>query len=172
MERIIIIGCGGSGKSMLAGWLGEKLNLPVIHLDQLFWRPGWVKAPHEEWISLHESAVSQQRWIIDGNFASTLGSRLAACDTVIFMDFSRWRCLYNIVKRLVKYMGRTRPDLCEGCPERVDWEFIRWIWKFQENVRPNVLARLHQVESHVRLLTVCTPQEVKLLKRMVERVHA
>ena len=172
MERIVVIGCGGSGKSTLASWLGDTLSLPVIHLDQLFWRSGWVKAPEEEWISLHENAVSQQRWIIDGNYASTLPSRLAACDTVIFMDFSRYRCLFNLSKRLLKYLGRTRPDLSADCPERMDWEFIRWIWHFNRNVRPGVMAHLKQIEKGVRVLTVCSPAEVRMLKRMILQTTA
>ena len=90
MDRIMIIGCGGSGKSTLAQQLGQKLGLPVIHLDKLFWTPGWVSIPKEEFDRVHVDAVSKEKWIIDGNFDRTIPVRLKRCDTVIYLDFSRF----------------------------------------------------------------------------------
>ena len=93
MERIMIIGCGGSGKSTLARQLGEITGLPVVHLDKLFWTPGWVSLSREEFDKVHREAISQEKWIMDGNFDRTIPERLARCDTVIYLDFSRWACL-------------------------------------------------------------------------------
>ena len=90
MERIMIIGCGGSGKSTLARQLGEKLKLPVVHLDQLFWRPGWVSISKDEFDCVHEAALAEEKWIMDGNFDRTIPRRLERCDTVIYLDFSRF----------------------------------------------------------------------------------
>ena len=135
MERVIIIGCGGSGKSTLARQLGEKTGLPVVHLDKLFWNPGWVSVSQEEFDRRHEAALVEDRWIIDGNFNRTITQRLERCDTVIYLDYSRMACLLGVMKRILTTYGTVRPDMGEGCPERVDWEFLAWIWNFNKNHR-------------------------------------
>ena len=135
MERIMIIGCGGSGKSTLARKLGEKTGLPVVHLDKLFWNPGWVSVSQEEFDRRHDAALAGDRWIIDGNFNRTLPRRLERCDTVIYLDYSRMACLLGVMKRILTTYGTVRPDMGEGCPERVDWEFLVWIWNFNKTKR-------------------------------------
>ena len=142
MERIIIIGCGGAGKSTLARQLGEKLNLPVVHLDKLFWKPGWVESTKEELDGKILAAMEEDRWILDGNYSRTLPMRLEKCDHVIFLDFPRWLCLWGVLKRVATGYGKVRPDMPEGCPERFDREFMVWIWNFPKNVRPKLLRAL------------------------------
>jgi adenylate kinase family enzyme len=141
-KRIIIIGCAGAGKSQLAIQLGRILGLNVIHLDRLFWHKGWVETPRTQWRSINTQLVRQDAWIIDGNYYSTLDIRLAACDTVIFMDFPRHRCLWNVIKRVLLFYGKTRPDIGPGCPEKIDWEFVQWIWNFPKNIRPRIYRLL------------------------------
>ena len=101
MERIMIIGCGGSGKSTLARQLGEKTGLPVIHLDKLFWRPGWVNLTREEFDVVHNAAIEEKKWILDGNFDRTMEPRIRRCDTVVYLDFSRIACLCGVMKRIL-----------------------------------------------------------------------
>ena len=135
MERILIIGCSGSGKSRLARKLGQKLGLPVIHLDQLWWTENWQNVTVEEFDSRLAMALNMDRWIIDGNYSRTMGVRLSQCDTVIYLDFSRWACLLGMCQRLLSSRGKTRPDMPAGCPERFSWEFVKWIWDFNKNNR-------------------------------------
>ncbi len=135
MERVMIIGCGGSGKSTLARKLGEKTGLPVVHLDKLFWKPGWVSLSREEFDKVHQAAIAEENWIIDGNFNRTIPERLARCDTVIYLDFNRFICLMGVAKRVLTTYGTVRPDMGEGCPERVDLEFLKWVWNFNKNKR-------------------------------------
>ena len=158
MERIMIIGCGGSGKSTLARQMGEKTGLPVVHLDKLFWRPGWVSISREEFDELHRNALAQPRWIMDGNFDRTIPERLARCDTVIYLDFSRWACLMGVVKRIVTTYGTVRPDMGDGCPERFDREFLQWVWNFNKNKR----------ERNYRLLKEAVGVNVVILKNRRE----
>ena len=161
MERIMIIGCGGSGKSKLAKQLGERTGLPVVHLDQLFWTPGWVSVSKEEFDRRHRKAIAQEKWIIDGNFDRTIPERLTRCDTVVYLDFSRLACIMGVTKRILTTNGKVRPDMGEGCPERFDWDFLRWVWNFNKNKR----------EKNYRLLNDAQGIQVIILKnrRQVKR---
>lgn len=147
MKRVIIIGCGGAGKSTLARKLGEKTGLPVVHLDKLFWKPGWESVSQEEFDVLHAKELAKERWIMDGNFNRTMSERLARCDTVIYLDFPRITCLLGVVKRILTTYGTVRPDMGEGCPERLDWEFLQWVWNFNKNKRDANYRRLAEVEG-------------------------
>ena len=147
MERIIIIGCGGAGKSTLARQLGEKLNLPVVHLDKLFWRPGWEHISREEFDRLHREALVKGKWIIDGNYDRTMAERVKYCDTIIYLDFSRAACLLGVAKRILTTYGTVRPDMGDGCPERFDREFLKWIWNFNKNNREKTCCLLNEAEG-------------------------
>ena len=80
-------------------------------------------------------ALSMDRWIIDGNYSRTMEARLSRCDTVIYLDFSRWVCLLGMCQRVLGNYGQVRPDMSDGCPERFDPEFVKWIWNFNKNNR-------------------------------------
>ena len=142
MEKIIIIGSGGSGKSTFARELGKKLDLPVIHLDSEFWKPGWVQPERKEWLKKLEILLSEPKWIADGNYFSSLDFRLNKADAVIFLDFKRSVCIYRVIKRFFKYRRATRSDMAEGCGEKIDLEFAKWLWKFPKKVRPQMLEIL------------------------------
>jgi adenylate kinase family enzyme len=142
MKKILVIGSGGAGKSTFARRLGAILKLKVIHLDSLYWSPGWVEMPKDEWRATVEELLKKDSWIMDGNYGGTLDTRLAACDTVIFLDISRLVCLSRVLKRRALYSRRSRPDMAEGCPEKIDREFIKWIWDYPRKRRPAVLEKL------------------------------
>ena len=147
MERVLIIGCGGSGKSTLARQLGEKTGLPVVHLDKLFWHPGWVESPPEEIDEKIQQVLEEPCWIMDGNFNRTLLKRLEYCDTVIYLDFSRWACLMGVMKRVLTTYGQVRPDMGEGCPERFDLDFMKWVWNFNRNKREDYYKLLNETDG-------------------------
>ena len=161
MERIIIIGCGGAGKSTLARQLGEKLDIPVVHLDKLFWKPGWVETPPEEFDRKLAKELEKPKWIMDGNFNRTMPERVAKCDTIIYLDYNRLVCLWGVIKRNLTNRGKVRPDMGEGCPERIDFEFLKWVWNYNRDKR----------EHNYRLLNDSTHAETVVLKnrRMVRR---
>ena len=147
MERILIIGCGGAGKSTLARQLGQKLDLPVVHLDSIFWLPGWVEMEKDAFDERVRQELRKDKWIIDGNYNRTMPERLQYCDTVIYLDFSRWACMYGIFKRLLTNIGKTRPDMGAGCKEKVDWEFVKWVWNFNKNKRERYYRMLNEAEG-------------------------
>jgi adenylate kinase family enzyme len=144
------VGCAGSGKSSLAVQLGRRLGLPVVHLDVLFWRPGWKKGETAEFRARVAAVHAGDAWISDGNFVNdTFDLRLPRADAVIVLERSRWLCLFRVFWRAVFH--RERPDLPEGCPERPDWDLITFIWNFGRVSRPRIEAALM---SHARDLRV------------------
>ena len=147
MERIILIGCGGAGKSTLARQLGDKLNLPVIHLDKLFWKPGWVESTKEEIDAKILEEMQKPKWIMDGNYNRTLPERIKYCDAVIYLDFSRLACLMGVLKRIVTTYGTVRADMGEGCPERIDLDFLKWVWNFNKKHRERYYRLLNEAEG-------------------------
>ena len=162
MERIMIIGCGGAGKSTLARQLGEKTGLPVVHLDRIFWSPGnWQHLDRAEFDALLTAEAEKDRWIIDGNYDRTLELRLAKADTVIYLDFPRWLCLAGWFKRVITHWGKARPDMAPGCKEWFDPEFVKWLWKYNKenrqrnyelikkypNAKPIILKNRRQVRA-------------------------
>lgn len=166
MERIVIIGCGGAGKSTLARQLGEKLDIPVVHLDKLFWRPGWVQVSKEEFDKLHREALAREKWIMDGNFDRTMAERITRSDTVIYLDFSRFACLMGVLKRVFTTYGKVRPDMSEGCPERIDWEFLKWVWDFNKNKREKNYRLLNEAEGKETIVL----KNRRAVKKFLEQV--
>ncbi len=166
MERVIIIGCGGAGKSTLARQLGEKTGLPVVHLDKLFWKPGWICVSQEDFDELHRRELAKEKWIMDGNFNRTMPERISRCDTVIYLDFSRFACLMGVAKRILTTYGTVRPDMGEGCPERFDWEFLQWVWNFNKNKRQRYLKMLSELEDK----QVYILRNRKQVKQFIDRI--
>lgn len=160
MQRVMIIGCGGSGKSTLARQLGEKTGLPVVHLDKLFWKPGWVETPKDEFDAILRREIAKDQWIIDGNFNRTIPERLARCDTVIYLDFSRVACLLGVLKRVLTTYGTVRPDMGEGCPERIDFTFLKWVWNFNKNKRQRNYQLLEEA-THAEVIVLKNRRQVK-----------
>lgn len=161
MKRISIVGSGGAGKSTVAHQLADILHLPVIHLDSLYWQPGWVETPEDQWHERLQQLVQQEQWIIDGNYTSTLDMRFAVADTIIFLDFPRLLCLYRAVKRRTQYAGKTRPDMAPGCPERIDRNFLLWIWNYPKNGRVRVLKKIEQYRENRHVIILRSPHEVQ-----------
>lgn len=161
MKRISIVGSGGAGKSTFAHQLGSFLHLPVIHLDALYWQPHWVATPEDEWRESQQRLVQQDQWIIDGNYTSTLDIRFAVADTIIFLDFPRLLCLYRAVKRRIQFAGKTRPDMAEGCPERIDREFFLWIWNYPKNGRVRVLKKIEQYREGRQVIILRSSQQAQ-----------
>ena len=168
MERIIIIGCGGAGKSTLARKLGEVLDLPVLHLDKLFWKPGWVEMEREEFDALLQVELQKEKWIMDGNFNRTMPERMKRCDTIIYLDFSRFACLMGVLKRVITTYGKVRPDMGEDCPERIDLEFLKWVWNFNKNKRESYYKLLNEAEN-VETIVLKNRRAVKLFLKSLKQ---
>ncbi len=164
--RIMIIGSGGAGKSTLAREMGQLLKLPVHHLDLHYWQPGWQAAPAHEWSEFLKKLVVEPEWIIDGNYGRTMDIRMEKADVIIFMDVSPWVAICRVFKRRLQYHGRSRPDLNAGCPERIDWEFVKYVGNFRKNKRPEIRQKLQEIVGAMIVIIRNSKEKKAFLKAL------
>lgn len=124
MRRILIVGSTSSGKSTLPRSLAERLDLPSVHLDAIFWSRGWVMRAERDFQDRLATELARDAWIIDGCYLSTRDQRLRRADTLIYLDFPTRICLWRVLKRIFTSHGKARQDVADGCPERFDFEFL------------------------------------------------
>jgi len=160
MKKILVIGSGGAGKTTFARKLGENLGIEVVHLDALYWRPGWIETPKNEWAETIDRMLERDAWIMDGNYSGTLARRLEACDTVVFLDLPRRICLWRVIKRLVMYRNTTRPDMADGCPEHFNLKFLVWIWNYPKRSRPRIVRLLGEERNSRKAIWLRTPAQI------------
>lgn len=170
MQRIAVVGSGGAGKSTFSRRLGAALDLPVIHLDEHFWRPGWVETPKDEWRAIQQEMVAADRWVIDGNYGGTMQIRFAAADTVVFLDHHRVRCLARALGRSLRNRGTAVQ--APGCPERLDPSFARWIWDFPTGGRQRLLTALFEHGRHAEWVWLTDPAQTERWLTALTRIRS
>ena len=149
MDRIVIIGCGGSGKSHLARALGTALGITPVHLDALYYDADWNPKPKDEFAAFQRELVTGPRWIIDGNYASSLPIRLRAADTVIFLDLPASACLRGVAERRLRH-GPGQHDAI-GVYDRITWNFIRYIIEYRRRMAPRVRQLITDHAGHAEV---------------------
>lgn len=166
MERVLIIGSNGAGKSTFSFRLAEKTGLPLIHIDQIYWRDTWDVTPEAEFDRRVQAETQNPRWIIEGNNLRSLPRRLVRADTVFWFEFPPPLCVLNIFRREWAYRGRVRPDMPDQCVSRCDMKFLQMVWDFNrrnhrkiaamlpnaENIRVIRFTNYRQVEGYLRTL--------------------
>ena len=157
--RVLVMGPPGSGKSTLARRLGAALDLPVVHLDRLYHRPGFRPRPDTVFLPAVDAATRRPAWVIDGNHTRAIAMRLAAADLVVLLDLPRHVTLSRLIKRLLAQRGRIRPDSAPGCVERFHLGFLLFAWRWRRYERPALLAALAGAEAKTDRLR--TPAEVE-----------
>ena len=145
-KRVVVIGSSGAGKSTFARRLGAVTGLPVTHIDQLFWEPGWRQAPPDVYLDRLTRVVESDRWIIEGVNTGTLDLRFPRTDMVVWLERSRVACFWRVGRRIAASYGRVRPDMAPGCPEQLpDFGFLSFIWTYPARIAPRIQAA---VERH------------------------
>jgi adenylate kinase family enzyme len=157
MQRVLILGCSGSGKSSLAAALSARLGVPVVHLDRLFWKPGWVEATRGEFMAAQARALpADGRWVCDGNYSGTLAPRLERADTIVLFDVPTLTCLRRVLLRSWRWYGRSRPDMSDGCVEqpfrRGYVEFMLYILRYRRRSLPHLRALIETHAPRARLV--------------------
>lgn len=165
MNRIAVIGCSGAGKSTLSRQLGERLGILLVHLDRLFWKSGWGESPPEKFARRIRDAVASDRWIVDGTYLKMHHLVWPRADTIVFLDFPRAICLWRVLSRYLAHRGRARPDMTAGCPEKIDLEFIEFIWTFSADYRPRIISRLNELRADQRVIMLSGAADVTRFRR-------
>lgn len=159
MQRVLIVGPCGAGKSTLAMALSKRLNLPLFHMDQLNWKPGWVESSSDELGTRLAAVVAGDRWMIDGTYGGSLAPRLERADTVIYLDYPIRLCVVRLLRRIAMWRGRSRPDMTDGCPERFDLAFLIYLLRWNSGPRLRAEQRLRGHEGKV--LRFKTPAQLE-----------
>ncbi|QQA43686.1 hypothetical protein [Pelagovum pacificum] len=163
MQRVMIVGGPGSGKSTLARALGAVTGLPVVHIDRIHWKPGWVPADRAEKDRLCHKVHMQDRWIFEGGHSVTWPERLERADTLVWLDLPVALRQWRVFRRTLRDYGRSRADLPDACPERFDrqtLEFYRYIWSSRARVRRRISDIFAAPPPHLRLVHLQRPWEV------------
>ena len=162
MQRVMIIGCPGSGKSTFARSLTAKTGLPLYYLDMMYWNPDRTIKPKEEFRASLRETVALPKWIIDGNYGSTLEVRMEACDTVIFLDYPVEVCIAGVEER----RGKPRPDM-PWVEVEPDLEFIEFIKKYNEESRPKVIELLEKYKEKSIIIFKSRAEADEYLRRLL-----
>jgi adenylate kinase family enzyme len=165
MHRVVVYGCSGSGKSTFSRRLGDIASLPVVHIDQLYWRAGWKPAPVEEFMAAMQQVVDTDRWIIEGCSLKTFPMRLPRADTLVWFRRGRLLCLWRVLKRVISTYGVVRPDMAPGCPERFDWNFLVWVWNFERTYAGQLEAQVAAHGQHLRVVEIRRDAEAEAFLR-------
>lgn len=173
MERVTIVGPSGSGKSTLAKQLGGAFDLPVFHMDQLFFDPGWVEKSKEKLMGEVSGILDENEyWVIEGNYGKTLPSRLSKSTNVFFLDYPRRIYAYRVLKRLIRTYGKVREDMAPGCPERIDLPFLKYVWNFKTQRRERLLKLVQSgLPINCKLIVFKHPKECEQYLKDMEKVR-
>lgn len=124
VAKIAIVGISGSGKSVFSRKLAVKTGLPLVHMDQLFWKGNWEAIPEVDYLRAHEELVKKDQWIIEGYVDVAMASRLRSADKILYLDFPGWLCAYRLVKRWLFHRKESRPELPKEALEKFDHRFF------------------------------------------------
>ena len=136
-------------------------GIPVTHIDQLFWEPGWVEAPQSVYLARLGAVVARDAWIIEGVNTSTLDLRLPRTDVVFWLDRTRWACLRRVARRIATSYGQVRPDMAPGCPEQIDLGFLRFIWTFHARFDHRIQAAIDKHGLTKRTIMIRSDREAQ-----------
>jgi adenylate kinase family enzyme len=163
MKRVMIVGGPGSGKSTLARTIGARTGLPVYHMDLIHWQENWVERPRPQRWKLAAEIETRDRWVFEGGLSRTYDSRLARADVLIWLDLPVGLRLWRVTKRLFRYLGQNRPDLPQGCAERIHpetWAFYRFIWTHRHRSRDKIVQLIERHEGAAQIIHLRRPDEV------------
>jgi adenylate kinase family enzyme len=162
VNKIAILGRPGSGKSTFALKLSEQLNLPVYHLDKIFFTDHWAKQDYATFLELQQNLVNQPQWIIDGNALRSVEMRYKEADLIIVFILPRWKCFVRILKRRFERRNPKIDDRAFNCPERIRYALLEYTWTFKKRLFP-MLAELEQAYPSKRLVVIRNDQEAQTI---------
>jgi adenylate kinase family enzyme len=170
IRRVAIIGCGGSGKTIIGRRLAATLGTTITHLDSVVYDDEWNKLPPEKFAAVQEELVAAENWVIDGNYASTLPIRLRRATHVIFLDLPAATCLWGIAQRRRRYRGGQHDN--DGVYDRITWDFIKYVWGYRRMMAPRVRKLIAEHAQHADIRIVRTRRAANHLVPELEKTMA
>lgn len=166
-KKIAIIGCAGSGKTTLAFQLHKKLNLPLYHLDQYYWKPQWQRSEFEEFSKVHAELCDQEAWIMEGSYYRLLYQRACHADAIIFLDMPRYVCMWHVIKRAVINWGTIIPGSPQQCKQELlslnFLKFLYWVWTFNGRYRAGIMQELEKLKNKKQIYILKSFKELETL---------
>ena len=162
MNKVVILGASGTGKTTTCRILGEKLNLKILHLDSVYWKKDWNNINKRDFdIYMKRFLLENKYWAIDGNYSNNkhFTYRLEACDTIIYLDFGIQVSLHGIHERAHRYKHIHRADMAEGCIEGIDQEFLQYV-AFYRKKNMLLKAIVKKYENKKRVLIFKSREEL------------
>lgn len=166
MQKVIVIGCPGAGKSTFSKKLHQLTDLPLFHLDLLYWNSDRTTVSKAVFIERLNNVLKLDRWIIDGNYGSTIEMRMKECDTVFFLDFPVEVCLDGVKQR----QGKARSDMPWTETEDDD-EFLEFIRSYNTESRPEVTELLKRY-CDKEIIIFRSRQDVENYLKDLRKKHA
>ena len=169
MQRILVTGSCGAGKSTFSKKLQSILKLELIHLDQYYHKPNWEEPEKAEWEKIVHTLVQKPSWIMDGNYASSFDIRFKYADTIIYLDYPTILCFWRVIIRIFKYHGVTRSDMANGCKEQFNLEFLHFVLTFNSKFKKGIIQKLNLVKDEKKVCVFKTDKQAdKFLAQISE----
>jgi adenylate kinase family enzyme len=165
INRIAIIGRGGSGKSVFSRSLASQTGLPLFYMDNLFWRGKWEEVPEKEYLVKHEQLLAKDRWIIEGYIDEKMAGRLRRADLIFFLDYPGWLCAWRVLKRWLMHRKQSRQELPPEALERLKGDFF---WTVLTGTEIIPLRQALQTVDPKKVLVAHWPGELKKLTNLIK----
>lgn len=167
--KICIVGFSGAGKSTLAAALAQKYQLDLLHLDQVQFLPNWeVRAEKEKLKIINTFLDTKSNWVIEGNYSAlAFARRMEEANLIIIKKAHRLACFYRCFKRYLKFRNKTRPSMTDGCVEKLDFEFIKWI--LYKGRKPGALRYLKNYHDPSKIMTFGTRDRIENILDKIDK---
>ena len=171
MQRILVTGSCGAGKSTFSKKLQSILKLGLIHLDQYYHKPNWEEPKSGEWDKIVHTLVQKPSWIMDGNYNRTMDVRIKSADTIIYLDYPTLKCFWRVIIRIFKYHGVVRSDMANGCKEQFDLEFLHFVATFNYKNRIGIIEKLNLIKNEKKVYILKTDKAADLCLEQIAEMQ-